>query len=143
MEKDDFVFTVPFALHAPAALPSNAPFDAHGWRVITSSLQQTEGTMSTLYGNDLAVKSARSGQGAYPKGAEVSLVTWKKQPDEHWFGANVPGAVQSVEQVAFREDGAPAYTKYDGAGSKKEDVDADTASRRVAYIATQRASVIP
>ena len=139
MEKDDFVFTTPFALRGPAALASNGPFQVHGWRVITSSMQA--GAMSTLYGNDAAVKSARSGQTAYPKGAEVSLVTWREQPDEHWFGANVPGALQTVEQVSFGEDGAPSYTKYNG--DKKEDVDPDIASRRIATIVAQRASVMP
>jgi len=147
MEKDDFVFSTPFALRRSAALPSGAPFDSHGWRVITSSMQQGEGTMSTLYGNDLAVKRARGGQVPWPKGAELSLVTWKKEPDAHWFGANVPGAVQSVEQVTFSQDAAegsaPRYAQYDGTGAKKGNIDSETAARRIAYIEGQHASVMP
>jgi mono/diheme cytochrome c family protein len=75
MESNDFVYTMPLrdpgtpsdAFNATAALPASLPQDPLQWRVITSSVDRTHGTMSTLYGNDLAVDHARkSPQTPYP-----------------------------------------------------------------------------
>ena len=45
--------------------------------------------MSTLYGHDDAVRSARSDLG-YPPGSTLAVVTWRRQNDPHWFGAMIP-----------------------------------------------------
>ena len=56
--------------------------------------------MSTLYGNDVAVRYARMNpQQDYPAGSVLSLVTWVQREDGHWFGAKIPGPVKSVEFV--------------------------------------------
>jgi hypothetical protein len=67
MRKNDYVYTTPVR-----PTPSD--------RLITSWIDPSDGTMSTLYANGTAV-------------------TWKQRPDDHWFGAKiatVPGRVESV-----------------------------------------------
>jgi hypothetical protein len=110
-------------------------------KVITSFVDTRAGTMSTLYGNDLAVQRARSGQ-AYPAGAVVSLVTWSQREDPHWFGGRIPRGLESVEVVRFGE-GVPAYSRFEGVVLTKSAVTADVAARRMQYIVGKKASVIP
>jgi hypothetical protein len=87
LHKHDYVFT------EPHATPQQA--------VITSSIDHRNGTMSTLFGNLIAVQYARShSDTSYPSGAVFTLVTWKQQEDARWFGGNVPAARLSVETVA-------------------------------------------
>jgi hypothetical protein len=100
------------------------------------------GTMSTLYGNELAAKSARSGL-AYPAGAVVSLLTWSQRDDPHWFGGRIPQALQSVEQIRFGAGGSPEYNVYAGAGLAKKEIAVEQVAQRVQYITAKRAAVIP
>jgi hypothetical protein len=130
-----------------ASLPAGLSFHPLEWKVISSSFSKSSKTMSTLYGNDLAVTYARSGKGTtYPAGAELALVTWNQQEDQHWFGANIPATVRSVEHVSFPATGSagPLYEMYNGASLEKAG-SADTlmAQQRMAYIVAQKASVMP
>jgi hypothetical protein len=73
--------------------------------------------MSILYGNPLALKSATGLNRELTGGEAFTLVTWKQQPDEHWFGANIPGDLQSVEVLETISNGADVginYQRYDG-----------------------------
>lgn len=130
-----------------ASLPANFSFHPLEWKVISSSFSKTNKTMSTLYGNDLAVTYARNGkETTYPAGAELALVTWNQQEDQHWFGANIPGAVRSVEHVSFPASGAagPTYEVYNGASLEKAGSAGTLMARqRMAYIVAQKASVMP
>ncbi|WP_394826068.1 cytochrome P460 family protein [Pendulispora albinea] len=127
-----------------ASLPATSELDPHGWKVITSAIHRNDGTMSTLFGNDIAVKASRAGQMPYPPGADLSWVTWASQEDAHWFGAKIPGKVQSVERVRFETAGGqPSYDKYEGSPWTKHAVEPAAAAERVAYIVRQRASVMP
>ena len=83
------------------ALPAN-PIQG---RVITSWIDKNAGTMSTLYGNDVAVQYARTGaQVGYPAGSALSVVTWTQKEDPRWFGGNIPAAAKSVEYVTIAAD---------------------------------------
>jgi len=128
-----------------ASLPATSQFDPHGWKVITTAVDRNDNTMLMLYGNDLAVKTARTGHTTYPPGSVLSLVTWKSQEDDHWFGANMPAAVQSVEQVTFAPTGTaqPSYERYEGSALKKTALDSAAGDKRIAYIVNQRAAVMP
>ena len=127
-----------------ASLPDTLLLKPHEWKVITSGISKDEHTMYTLYGNDAAVKSARSGQQPYPAGALLSLVTWQQQADQHWFGAIIPGAVMSVEQVLYTADNiSPVYIKYTGKTLIKSTVTGEDSNNRIAYMVNQRASVMP
>jgi len=143
MRDNDFVFTQP----QEASLPDTLSFNSLEWGVISSSFNKSNRTMSILYGNDPAVKNARAGA-AYPAGSVVTLVTWQQKEDEHWFGARIPGSIQSIEQIKFSSSGKDSvqafYEKYEGHPLRKgmEDNSEKTKSR-IAYIAGQKASVMP
>jgi hypothetical protein len=130
-----------------ASLPDTLSFNPLEWKVISSSLNKNAKTMSTLYGNELAVKNARAGAG-YPAGSAIALVTWQQKEDEHWFGARIPGSIQSIEQIKFSSPGKDSaqasYEKYEGKPLRRgvEDNPEKTKSR-IAYIAGQKASVMP
>ena len=69
--------------------------------------------MSTLYGNEVALKAA--GTGTATAGEVFALVTWKQQADDHWFGAKIPADLVSVEYVKTAEAGnAISYQKFAG-----------------------------
>ena len=92
--------------------------------------------MSTLYGNDLAVESARAGRDLYADGSVLSLVTWTQREDPHWFGARIPGKVQSVEFETIGKDSTKSgYQRFEGPDLRPATLsDAQTASaRRTAF----------
>jgi hypothetical protein len=134
-------------LNQDASKVSGVPGAAMHGRVITSWIDKPSATMSTLYGNDVAVNYARkNSDAAYPAGSQLSLVTWKQTEDPRWFGGNIPANVVSVEQVSV--DAAPekkyAYTRYEGEPAKSvESVAAATPNERAAYLLDQRAAVMP
>jgi hypothetical protein len=102
----------------PAALPADLPAHPLDGRVITSSIDRAQHTMSTLTGNDIAVDSARANTTAYPEGAKLTLVTWYQRDDPHWFGARIPGTPKTVETVSITRavDGqlTPSYQIFAG-----------------------------
>jgi hypothetical protein len=134
-------------LNVQAKMPSGMPVPALDWRVISSSVDRTHGatgTMSTLTGNDLAVKY--SGADTYPVGSELALVTWLERDDPHWFGARIPGSFVALETVLVERgaDGkiAATYKQYVG-DPLRESTDAASAEARKAIILGMRPSVMP
>ncbi|SFD89674.1 Cytochrome P460 [Chitinophaga sp. CF118] len=120
LKDNDFVFTTPLSLKE----------DYLKWNVITTQVDKKNKTMSTLYGNDIAFRYARNPKGTtYPVHAELAMVTWNQKADEHWFGANIPSQIKSVELVKFEPDPV-----YQGNGD---------ATVRTAAIVQQRMSVTP
>jgi hypothetical protein len=133
-------------LNVDAALPAGLPVHPLEWRVITSSIDRQDHTMATLFGNDAAVTSARSATSSvtYPRGSQLSLVTWMQKDDGHWFGARIPQRFVSLELVTVAGTGGKTPAKYerygpDGriAGGSDQD-----AAREKAILA-ERASFIP
>lgn len=154
MQANDFVYTMPIhdapgdAFNATSVLPAGLPHQPLQWRVITSSIDHTHGTMSTLYGNDTAINHARtSSQQPYPAGAVLALVTWEQQDDKHWFGGRIPAKVQSVEFVSFSApapNASPAaYESWTGSPLKKAEANPTSDSARIDAIAGVRAAVMP
>jgi hypothetical protein len=158
MAANDHVFTMPIranpasaeVFNGLAALPGNLPVQPLTWRVITSSLDRAQGTMSTLFGNDLAMTHVRTdAQSPWPPGAQVALVTWKQQEDKHWFGARIPGAPVSVEVVTVSppaQPDAPAgyvYESYAGTPLAKQTADDAATAPRAFAIMGMRAAVLP
>jgi hypothetical protein len=139
LRDNDYVFTVP---PPKPQLPSAGV----GWNVITSRIDESSKTMSTLYGNAAAVQYARSSsQRAYPAGAELSLVTWTQQEDSHWFGARIPRQVKSVEliHIAALPD-QYSYELYQGFPLTRVSTAAGLAAgSRAAYLISLRAAVMP
>lgn len=108
-------------INTQASLPNSLKFEEMGLKVKSSFINKKAGTMSMLYA---------SGPGS---GETLVLVTWKQQDDARWFGAKVPGALNTIEIVA-----ANSYRKYEG--GKQVNVE-DMA--RLAYILRQQPSVMP
>lgn len=93
VRNSDYVYTIPVA-----ALAGDLPFNPLHWNVITTFVNRTDSTMSTLFGNDAAVHYARThSQHEYPAGSALALVTWAQREDPRWFGGNIPATVKSVE----------------------------------------------
>ena len=106
MHDHDLVFTSPVNWRGHAGVGADtAALQALDWKVITSRIDKSQGTMSVLYGNDLAVAAARKGKD-YPLNSVLTLVTWKQKEDDHWYGANVPDSLISVEKFTFGTDTA-------------------------------------
>jgi len=140
MKSHDFIFTMPIHPESASGLKD---------KVISSSIQPQEGTMSTLYGNNIAAHFARSQRGnEYPSGSVLTLVTWKQKEDDHWFGARIPSATQFVETVSITDSviGTPTsvYEKYRGTSHEKmNDQKMADSKERMKNILSRRASVMP
>jgi len=131
-------------LNDDAAVVGDLPSNPLQEKVITSWLDRKNGTMSTLYGNELAIQHARTSAAAdYPNGSVLSLVTWKEQEDPRWFGGRIPQRPTSVEIVTVHA--APdqyTYQRFENSPLKK--VDEHVAPYdRAAYLLNQRAAVMP
>jgi len=132
-------------LNQDAALVGELPSNPLQGRVITSWINKQDATMSTLYGNDVAVQYARtSAEMKYPTGAVLSVVTWAQQEDPRWFGGKIPQTTKAVEFVTVTGPGATLYQRYEGSPLKKvASVEGNDPTERAAYLLAQRAAVMP
>lgn len=113
-------------------------------KVITSMVDKKEKTMSTLYGNDIAVEHARSSADHhYPSGSELSLVTWIQKEDIHWYGANIPGEIKSIEIVKYQARDSTILECYEGKKLQSRKPDFAAAVKKIEFISNQRAAVLP
>lgn len=147
MAGNDHVFTFPLADTLALMYEDVSRTDSFAGRpmtgkVITSFADPRMGTMSTLYGNDAAVNSARSGQ-AYPAGAVLALVTWSQRQDPHWFGGRIPDSLKSIETLRYRAGNSPQYRYWQDGHSAETEPEAGVVAERIAYIAGRKASVMP
>ena len=132
-----------------ASLTGTLPWNPLQGRVITSWIDKGSGTMSTLYGNDLAIGHARTTpRTTWPSGAILSLVTWKQQEDERWFGAKIPATPQSVEFVMVGatpdQQAQYSYKKFQGQPLQQTLADdGPTPNYRTAYLLSQPAAEMP
>ena len=137
------------SINEGAALTGSLPWNPLQWNVITSSIDKQASTMSTLYGNDAAVRYARSNaQQDYPPGSVLSLVTWTEQEDSRWFGARIPGKVKSVEFVTVTAgpNNQPSYSYQNYEGSplvRTSMLDGHSSGSRAASLLSLRAAVMP
>jgi hypothetical protein len=131
-----------------AALPAVLPVQPLQWQVITSSVDREHHTMATLFGNELAIRAARTAEtpSQYPAGAALAEVTWLQREDEHWFGGRTPQRFLSMEvvQVTTSPDGKAAgtYERFGPAGQRaSEGTDRDGARKQA--ILAERPSPMP
>jgi hypothetical protein len=135
-------------LNLDASLTGDLPSNPFGNKVITSWINKQDATMSTMFGNDIAVQYARSNAAmAYPAGSVLSVVTWAQQEDPRWFGGNIPRKVKMVEFVMVTGPGSFSFERYEGAPLKRvvsrNPDDLDAGVKRAAYVLAQRAAVMP
>lgn len=130
-------------LNDDAGLAAELPSHPMQGKVITSWIDTRNATMSTLFGNDVAARYARTNaEMKYPVGSVLSLVTWSQQEDPRWFGGKIPAKPKSVEIVAV--GAAYSYQLYEGSPLKKvASVEGAAPNDRAAYLLAQRAAVMP
>lgn len=144
LKNTDYVFTIPRPLKA-----DTLAFNPLEWKVITTIMNKKNNTMSTLYGNDAAAAHAARGHaGNYPADAKLALVNWSQVADAHWFGANTPGKIRSVESISFEQapakTSAPIYQLYEGSPLRlSKTTDEQAVTGREKLILGLTASVIP
>ncbi|WP_413670552.1 hypothetical protein ACEN9X_11770 [Mucilaginibacter sp. Mucisp86] len=128
-----------------AALPASPKYNLDGLKVITSFVNKTRGTASTLYGNEFALKAAIEGNKIIAANEVFILVTWKQQDDDHWFGAKIPSDVESVEVIKTASSGNNVVINYEQLNGKSLDLKTDTVGQteRIKYILGQKPSVLP
>jgi hypothetical protein len=132
--------------NAAASLPAAFDFSKLGLRVLSTFVKRRQATTATLYGNDLARQAALGAPGATQPGEVLALITWRQQPDPNWFGARIPGALQSLELLRTGPAGAgrPAV-RYQCFVGKSLVLKADTLHQqaRIAYLLAQKPAVLP
>jgi hypothetical protein len=117
--------------------------------VITSWIDRKAATMSTLYGNDLAVQYTRThSEHNYPAGSVLSLATWRQQEDPRWFGGKIPAQPQSVEIIVLASSPDHGilykYQKLQGTPLREAGVEeGPMPNPRSVYLLSQRAAVMP
>lgn len=132
-----------------ASLSGDLPANPLQWKVITSAINSADSTTSTLYGNDIAVRYARTNsRHDYPAGSVLSLVTWTQREDSRYFGAKIPDEVKSVEFIFVRVSAdmrsSYSYQLYERKPLKRVTTQEDpNPTSRAAYLLSQRAAVIP
>lgn len=124
------------------------PLNLLEWKVITSFINTKNKTMATLYGNDKAFYYAsHHAENNYLEGTVLALITWNQVSDKHWFGANIPGTIRSVELLQFVTFSGnlpkPVYTKYEGHPLQPSAEGKTEISKRTTFIMNQKKSVIP
>lgn len=132
-------------INSKASLPDTFEYNLNDLKVITTFIDKQSGTMSTLYGNPLALQKAIGFNKEKVPGEIFTLITWKQQADPHWFGANIPGDLQSVEVLETtlsRNALVINYKLYEG---KNLALNTDSLHRteRIKFILVQKPSVMP
>ena len=132
-------------LNDEAALVGELPSNPLRGKVITSWVNKHDATMSTLFGNDVAVQYARrNAEMRYPAGSVLSVVTWRQQEDPRWFGGSIPRKTTAVEFVTVTGPGTYTYQRYEGSPLKKvASVEGSDPKDRAAYLLAQQAAVMP
>ena len=133
-------------VNSNASLPASFRFDRMNWKVINSFINKKAGTMSTLFGNENAVKRLRENADSVSVNEQLTLITWKQREDEHWFGGKIPDQLLSAEtiktQILPSGQLTVKYEKYDG---KELILNPDTLNNisRKTYILARKASIMP
>ena len=132
-------------LNSAAALPDSFQFDQKGLTVLNTIFNDQAGTVSMLYGN-IQAKEFSMDSSHHSSGARWALVTWKRVDDKHWFGANIPGQLLSLETLTMdSRTGVPpsaGYARYSGKDLAKE-TDPAPHSERIRYILHMQPAVMP
>jgi len=123
---------------AADTLPENPLLE----KVLTSSVNTKDSSMSTLYANNIAWEYAlKHDDVKYPAGAVLYQVTWKQKADSVWFGANIPKEIQAVERISYTYNSPATYELYEGRPLRRSNAIADTG--RIASIAAQKMAMAP
>jgi hypothetical protein len=157
---DDFVYTLPITTgrsglretinNRAAALPQNLRFQPLQWYAITMFVDPKTRTMSTLFGNDVAMRAVRVQGGkfgkppAYSSGSVLALLTWAQREDPHWFGGRIPDRPESVEFAEIDSfSRIRAYRRFDGSMLKGRAVSTEEVSTRSSFLLSLIPATLP
>ena len=135
----------PEVINTKASLPSSFNFEQFGLKVITSSINKKQGTMSILYGNKAGLNAVIAGAKEITGAEILALVSWRQQEDLHWYGAMIPGDLLSVELIKADKNSSRMlfdYKRFDGK-SLVLNIDTSGQTKRVKFILDQKPSVMP
>jgi mono/diheme cytochrome c family protein len=156
---NDYVYTLPMTTapvpgeemvnNQAAALPASLPYQPLDWRAITMYVDPNSYTLSTLYGNDVAMQSVNAhdngSQGsAYTPGSVLALVTWAQRDDPHWFGARIPASPKSVEFVQVAASGQMnQYRRFAGKNMAETHLEALETAKHMSFMLNLAAARLP
>jgi hypothetical protein len=125
------------------SLPSKFNFPVKNFKVMSLLINKNEGTMSTLYGNDIAIDAAINGTQKQAPGMKLCLITWKQKANLYWYGNNIPGELLTIETLSSDENTSGiSYARYAGK-SISPLANVTNADQRIKYILYQKPSVMP
>jgi len=150
LNKTVFIFMVCLTIYsckkAEIPLLTSSNFPLKHQKVITSIINNKNGTISINYGNVAALKVANEGTGKHLEGECYTLITYKQKPMPHWYGTNMNSDILSVETVNIVQHKAgeisyayksKSYTEA-GRPCRKENT-----LKRIKFIIGQPAAVLP
>jgi len=145
-----YVFDVPFRKNEvdPNSKQNDPlPFDAKGQQVITSFANEKDSSLTTLYGNTAAMRSAILGNTQHAAGEVFTLVTWAQADSRNCYGVYINGKIRSVETVRVNANGdnppVITYKLEEGRSPLDRTGYAYTQDERIKHIFGQRAAVFP
>jgi hypothetical protein len=120
-------------------------FDAGHQEVIACWANQSEETMSILFGNNAAIEAMQVGISKHQAGEVYTLVKWHQLANPHWYGSNINGRIKIVETVKFSHSPSgvvvPKYTLFNEiAGIPDKNVYDE---KRINFIVNQKPSLFP
>jgi len=126
--------------HIPKPSPNGIKFPVgyQNWRVISMSHRVDNKTVRVIYGNDKAIKAARSGKTQpWPNGAIIGKVVWKQKEAGDWKTAIVPGKFVHAEFMfkdadKYASTGGWGWARWKGLEQKPYGKDANVAQECVA-----------
>jgi len=132
-------------INTKASIPEHFAISNKKYKVITTFLNRKDSTTSLLYGNEIAYNAAHHHQHSSVPGEVFILVTWKQQPDAHWFGANIPGELRSIETMTTAGNADTSTISYERRTGSALALVSDTTGQnaRSNFILAQEASIIP
>jgi hypothetical protein len=155
---DDYVYTLPMTSarstlledvnNRAASLPGGLPYQPLRWTPITMFVDQNSHTMSTLYGNEAAIKSidARSASPSAPQyemGAVLALITWVQRDDPHWFGGRIPDLPSSVEFIIVERQASLTYRRFDGPNLAEAHPPSTMIADRTSFLVSLKPASLP
>lgn len=158
LKGNDYVYTPPMTNaqstlaeavnNRAASFAGGLPYRPLRWTPITMFVDRKSHTMSTLYGNETAIKpvDARSASRStphYEPGAVLALVTWVQREDPHWFGGRIPDLPISVEFVTVGQQNARSYRSFGGPKLAETHSGAAATGQRTSFLVTLKSVSLP
>lgn len=158
LKGNDYVYTLPMTNarstlaeavnNRAASFSEGLSYQPLRWAPITLFVDRKSHSMSTLYGNEVAIKSvdARSASPSTPRyetGAVLALVTWVQRDDPHWFGGRIPDLPIAVEFVTVGSQNAVSYRGFAGPNLAETHSGAAATGQRTAFLVSLKSVSLP